>query len=179
MSTTCGRLRSNEKFPGVPRYRDHRVLLDRHAHEIDGIVISTPDHWHLDMGLAAIRAGKHVYLEKPLAPTIWECRELRKAAAASGVITQFGAQGHSFEALQVLREWVDAGVVGAIHAVHLWTDRMRPHDYVAPMNRCRDRRSAHLRLGTVAWAAPVASIPPGLCAEPLAKLGWGFRRRGR
>ncbi len=120
-----------EKFPGVPRYRDHRVLLDRHAHEIDGIVISTPDHWHLDMGLAAIRAGKHVYLEKPLAPTIWECRELRKAAAASGVITQFGAQGHSFEALQVLREWVDAGVVGAIHAVHLWTDRMRTHDYVA------------------------------------------------
>jgi predicted dehydrogenase len=117
--------------PKVPRYRDYRRLLDRHADEIDGIVISTPDHWHRDMGLAAIAAGKHVFMEKPLAPTIEECRELRHAAEASRVITQFGAQGHAFEALRVLREWIDAGAVGRVSRVVTWTDRMRPQDFVA------------------------------------------------
>ncbi len=119
------------EYPTVPRYRDYRRLLDRHAHEIDGVVISTPDHHHLDMGLAALAAGKHVYMEKPLAPTIWECRELQRAAAASKAVTQLGAQGHSFEGLRVLREWLDAGVAGPVSSVILWTDRMRPHDFVA------------------------------------------------
>lgn len=147
-----------DRFPGVPRYRDYRETLARHAQEIDGVVISTPDHWHLDMGLAALRAGKHVYLEKPLAPTIWECRELQKAAASAGVVTQFGAQGHSFEALQVLREWVDAGVVGKIHSVYLWTDRMRPHDFVAA-GEPRPGQPVPATLDWERWLGPRRSRP--------------------
>lgn len=118
------------EFPAVPHYRDYRRLLDRHAAGIDGIVISTPDHQHLKMGLAALQAGKHVFLEKPLAPTLWECRELQRAAASSKVRTQLGVQGHSFEALRVLREWIDAGAIGRIDEVVLWSDRMRPKDFV-------------------------------------------------
>ena len=114
------------QFPAVPHYRDYRRLLDRHASEIDGIVISTPDHHHCAMALAALQLGKHVYLEKPLAPTIAECRRIAAAAAAAGpgVCTQFGTHGHSMEALRVLREWVDAGAVGRIQSVHLWTERL-------------------------------------------------------
>lgn len=118
------------QFPAVPRYRDYRKLLDRHAHGIDGIVISTPDHLHLTMGVAAIAAGKHIYLEKPLAPTLWECRELQRAAEHSRVRTQLGVHGHSFEALRVLREWLDAGAAGKIERIVLWSDRMKPKDFV-------------------------------------------------
>lgn len=115
------------EFPAVPRYRDFRVMLDRHAREIDGIVISTPDHLHHPMAIAALQAGKHVYLEKPLAPTIWECRQLQAAAAAHPHLrTQTGVHGHSFEALRVLREWLDAGAAGRVHTVCLWSNRLSP-----------------------------------------------------
>lgn len=121
---------SYASHPGVPRYRDYRKVLDRHAHDIDGVVISTPDHQHLTMARAALQAGKHVYLEKPLAPTIAECRALARAAANAKAVTQLGVQGHSFEALRVLREWIDAGAAGRITEVVLWSDRMKPRDYV-------------------------------------------------
>lgn len=118
------------QFPGVPRYRDYRALLDRHAKDIDGVVISTPDHLHREMAVAALELGKPVYLEKPLAPTLWECRQLRRAAERARVVTQLGVHGHSFEALRVLREWIDAGAAGRIERVVLWSDRMSPTSFV-------------------------------------------------
>jgi len=118
------------EFPQVPVYRDARRLLDRHADAIDGVVISTPDHTHLPLALLAFAAGKHVYLEKPLAPTIGECQELRRAAAAAGVCAQLGVQGHSFEGLRVLREWLDAGAAGRVRSVELWSDRMSRETFV-------------------------------------------------
>lgn len=118
------------QFPAVPRYRDYRRMLDRHAKDIQGVVISTPDHLHREMAVAVLELGKHLYLEKPLAPTLWECRELQQAAARSRVVTQLGVHGHSFEALRVLREWIDAGVAGRIERVALWSDRMSPQGFV-------------------------------------------------
>jgi predicted dehydrogenase len=113
-------------FPAVPRFRDFRRMLDRHADGIDAVVISTPDHSHYEAGMACIALGKHVFIEKPLAPTPWECRELERAAHRSGIKAQLGVQGHSMEALRVLREWIDAGAVGAVHTVYLWTNRLNP-----------------------------------------------------
>lgn len=118
-------------FPDVPRYRDYRVLLERHAHELDGVVVSTPDHSHFQIGMAVMAAGLNLYMEKPLANSIWECRELAAAARRSGVKTQLGVQGHSAGALRVLREWLDAGVIGPVREVYLWTDRMQPGRYTA------------------------------------------------
>jgi predicted dehydrogenase len=117
-------------FPSVPHYRDYRTLLDRHHREIDGVVISTPDHLHFPMAIAALEAGKHVYLEKPLCTTIWECRQLAAAAARAGVQTQIGTHGHSFDGLRVLREWLDAGAIGAVHTVILWSSRFKPENAV-------------------------------------------------
>lgn len=118
------------QFPQVPRYRDYRRMLDQHAAHIDGVVISTPDHLHREMAIAAIERGKHVYLEKPLAPTLWECREIQRAAERSPVCTQLGVHGHSFEALRVLREWIEAGAAGRVARVMLWSDRMSPQSFV-------------------------------------------------
>lgn len=119
------------EFPKVPRYRDYRRMLERHREEIDGVVVSTPDHSHHPIALAVMQAGLHVYVEKPLATTIWECRELEAAARLHGVKTQLGVQGHSTGALRILREWLDAGAIGPVRAVHLWTDRMQPGRYTS------------------------------------------------
>jgi len=122
--------RTYSAFQDVPRYRDFRRMLDRHAGKIDGVVISTPDHSHYSVAMACMAAGKHVYIEKPLAPTPWECRELEKAAERHRVKAQLGIQGHSAEALRVLREWIDAGAAGPIESVYLWTSRIPPHRYI-------------------------------------------------
>lgn len=139
--------------PNVPRYRDYRRMLDRHAGQLDAVVISTPDHQHHPMARAALAAGLHVYLEKPLAPTLQECAELRQAAAGSELRTQIGLHGHSFEALRVLREWIDAGAAGPIESVQLWSDRLPPSqahwtDRPAPEERVPGTLDWDLWLGT-------------------------------
>ncbi len=115
--------------PNVPKYEDYRQLLDRHADEIDGVVIATPDHAHHPIGMACMAAGKHVYIEKPLAPTPVESRELAAAAKQFQVKTQLGVQGHTFEALRVAKEWIDAGAIGEVTSVYLWTDRIMAKDF--------------------------------------------------
>jgi predicted dehydrogenase len=112
------------QFPSVPQFRDFRVMFDQLGGKIDAVVISTPDHAHYATGMVAMQLGKHVYIEKPLAPTIWETRQLHALAKKSGVVTQMGIQGHSFTGLRVLKEWIDAGAVGEINEVYLWTDRL-------------------------------------------------------
>jgi predicted dehydrogenase len=112
------------KFPSVPQFLDFRVMFDRLGSQIDAVVISTPDHAHFPTGMTAMQLGKHLYLEKPLAPTIWETRQLHAMAKKSRVVTQMGIQGHSFTGLRVLKEWIDAGAVGDITEVFLWTDRL-------------------------------------------------------
>lgn len=121
--------RAYSAHPSVPRYRDFRTMLDRHAAGIDAIIISTPDHSHCPIALACMARGKHVYIEKPLAPTAWECRAMAQAATRHRVKTQLGIQGHSTSGLRMLREWIDAGVAGRVTELHLWTDRMQPARY--------------------------------------------------
>ena len=72
-------------------------MLDKEAANIDAVTVGTPDHIHAVASMAAIRAGKHVYTQKPLTNTIHEARELTKAARAAGVATQMGNQGHATE----------------------------------------------------------------------------------
>jgi predicted dehydrogenase len=119
-----------QQFPDVPRYRDYRALLDRHHKELDGVLVCTPDHSHHPIVMAVMEAGLNVFVEKPMATTIWECRDMAAAARRHKVVTQLGIQGHSTGALRLLREWLDAGAIGSVRAVHLWTDRMQPSRYV-------------------------------------------------
>ena len=119
-----------QEFPDVPRYRDYRQLIDRHRGGIDGVLVCTPDHSHHPITVDVMAAGLNVFVEKPMATTIWECRDMEAAARRHKVVTQLGVQGHSAGALRLLREWIDAGAIGKVRTVHLWTDRMQPHRYV-------------------------------------------------
>ena len=112
-----------DKFPGVPRFKDFRVMLDKMDKQIDAVSIATPDHMHYPIVMWAIAHGKHVLCEKPLTRTVDEAMILKKAVAASGVITQMGNQGHAGDGLRQMQEWINAGLIGEVATAYHWTDR--------------------------------------------------------
>ena len=114
---------SLENYPKAKRFTDYRVMFDKMAKEIDAVTISVPDHSHFPAAMYAMALGKHVFVQKPLANTIWECRQLLLAARKYGVTTQMGIQGHTFEGQRLLKEWTEAGVIGRPESVRYWTNR--------------------------------------------------------
>jgi predicted dehydrogenase len=108
-----------ERYPNARRYRDYRVLLEKEK-ELDGVLIATPDHTHAVIAIAAMKAGKHVYCQKPLTHTIAEARRLAKVARETGVVTQMGIQGHSSGDMRKICEWIGDGAIGAVREVHAW-----------------------------------------------------------
>lgn len=115
--------RTYEEFPGVPRFRDYRKMLDQLGNKIDAVTVSTPDHMHFPIALAALSLGKHVFVEKPLTHTVAEARQLDKLAREKKVATQMGNQGHANEGMRLIKEWHQAGVLGEVREMHSWTDR--------------------------------------------------------
>jgi predicted dehydrogenase len=100
-------------------YEDYRKLLDDAA-SFDAVLIATPDHWHAPLCKAFLRAGKHVYCEKPLAHSVAEARQLRELARASKVITQMGNQGSASASLRRGIEIIKAGALGPVREVYQW-----------------------------------------------------------
>jgi len=137
------------RFPAVPKYQDFRKMLRELDDQIDAVTISTPDHTHHAAGMLAISMGKHVFIQKPLARTIGETRELLLAARRHDVITQMGNQGHAGEGLRLAREWVQAGLIGTVREVHVWTRKME----VGPYKSTRKERPApgETPPGTLDW----------------------------
>ena len=113
-----------KRFPAsTPKFRDFRVMFDKMGKQIDAVVISTPDHMHYPIAAWAIANGKHVFCQKPLTRTIWEANELKRLAKEAGVITQMGNQGHTHEGWRLIKEWYEAGILGQIKEIHIWTNR--------------------------------------------------------
>lgn len=98
-------------WPSVPHYRDFRVMFDRMDRSIDAVLVATPDHSHFCATMEALRRGKAVFVEKPLAHTFRECELLLAAARKTGVVTQMGNQGHSGDNFFQYRDYVSSGVI--------------------------------------------------------------------
>ena len=113
---------AHKTYPGAARYKDFRQMLDREK-SLDAVVVSTPDHVHAIAAITAMRAGKHVYCEKPLAHSIYELREMAKVARETGVVTQMGQQGHAMEGTRRAVETFRSGAIGEVTELHVWTDR--------------------------------------------------------
>ena len=117
------RIRPELRDPQTPVYRDYRQLL---AHSpLDAVVIASPDHWHAQMTIDALKAGKHVYVEKPLAYSLEEAIRVRDVARAAGRITQVGYQRRSISHFYEARDLVATGILGEITQVLLWSSRNR------------------------------------------------------
>jgi predicted dehydrogenase len=107
-----------EKFPKARKYSDFRKLLEQK--EIDGVVISTPDHTHAPATLMALQSGRHVYCEKPLTHTISEARQVAAAARSNKRVTQMGTQIHAGANYRRVVELVQSGAIGPVQEVHNW-----------------------------------------------------------
>jgi predicted dehydrogenase len=105
---------------GAAIYVDYRVMLQRADRDIDAVVIAAPNHIHAIAAMAAMRAGKGVYCEKPLTRSIFEARELARVAEETGVATQMGNQGHSTDDIRRAVEWIRDGAIGPVKEVHAW-----------------------------------------------------------
>jgi predicted dehydrogenase len=108
-----------KRYPNATVYKDFREMLDREK-GIDGVVVATPDHTHAVISMAAMKAGKHVYCQKPLTHDVYEARMLAQAAREAKVATQMGIQGHSGEGARLICEWIWAGLLGEIREVDAW-----------------------------------------------------------
>lgn len=137
-------------FPGVPKYRDFRKLFDEMGDKIDAVMVATPDHSHFPICMAAMKLGIHVYVEKPLARTFYECELLMEAEKQYGVITQMGNQGHSEANFFQFKAWKNAGIIKDVTAI------------TAHMN---NERRWH------AWDPKMVSYPKGEAIP--ANMDWG------
>jgi predicted dehydrogenase len=112
-----------EMFPKAPYFRDYRKMLEVESKNFDAVIVSTPDHMHYPIALAAMQMGKHVYVEKPLTHDIWEARKLTELAREKKVVTQMGNQGSSGKGTRITEAIVQSGMIGEVHTVEVWTDR--------------------------------------------------------
>jgi predicted dehydrogenase len=110
------------KWPNAKKYKDFRVMLEKEK-DIDAITVTTPDHTHYVIAMAAMQLGKHVYVQKPLAHNIAEVRKLTEAAKNYKLVTQMGNQGSSGDGVRRMQEWYNAGLIGDCARVHVWTNR--------------------------------------------------------
>lgn len=120
--------------PGVKQFKDYRQLLD--SKEIDAVVIGSPDHWHKQMTLDAIDAGKDVYIEKPISHSIEEGAQMVKAVESSKRVVQTGTQQRSWKHYIAGKQLVDAGKLGQITLVRAYwyqnyTGKQAPSDFAA------------------------------------------------
>src|SRR5271157_5637852 len=157
-------------FPNAERFKDYRVMLEQRK-DIEAVLVATPDHMHAPVALAALRAGKHVYVEKPMAHTIEEARVMARVAAETGLVTQMGNQGHAGEGLRQIREWIQAGVIGTVREIHGWSDRPL-NWWKQPATRPTESVPVPASLDWDLWlgAAPARPYSPAYC--PVGWRAW-------
>ncbi len=107
----------------IRSFADYRKLFEEMADEVDAVAIATPNHHHAPAALLAVRRGIHVYVEKPMALTIGEARQLTEEAKRHGVVSQMGQHGHSCAGARSLCEYIWAGAIGEVRTVYSWSDR--------------------------------------------------------
>jgi len=155
-------------YPKAKRYRDFRMMLEEQK-DIDAVVVATPDHTHALVAMAAIKAGKHVYVEKPLTYSVYESRKLTEAAREAKVVTQMGNQGHASEDIRNVCEWIADGAIGPVREVHAWTTHA-----VWPQGIERPKETPPVPDGLDwdRWLGPAPYRPYHPAYHPMLWRGW-------
>lgn len=154
---------SVKAFPKAKYYKDWREMFDKERRHFDAVSVSTPDHNHAIVALAAMRRRKHVYVQKPLTHDIYEARVLTEAAKKYKVVTQMGNQGSSSDGSRSITEWYNAGLIGEVHTVYAWTNRpVWPQGIPWPANKSEIPKELNwdLWLGTAPYTEYVDKLVP-------------------
>lgn len=164
---------SYARYPKAELYTDFRTMLDRRK-DIDAVIVTTPDHTHAVAAVAAMKLGKHVYCQKPLAHSIYEARVMREVAAQTGVVTQMGNQGHSLDGTRGIVELVRSGAIGKVREAHVWTDRPGKY-WKQPVERPMSQPPVPDKLNWDLWLGPAKYRPyhPIYCPHDW-RAWWDF-----
>src|SRR5213083_893910 len=158
-----------QKYPKAKRFKDYREMLDKEGRNIDAVTVSIPDHSHAAAGTLAMKAGKHAFIQKPLARTLGEVRALEQAAKKYKVATQMGNQGHAREGTRVIRELVEAGAIGTVKEVRFWTNRpWWPQGIDRPLQEFYVPATLDWNL----WLGPAPERPYNPAYAPFKWRGW-------
>lgn len=153
-------------FEKSKQFTDYRRMLDKMHASIDAVVISTPDHSHFHPAIMALNMGKHVYLEKPLAHSVWETRTITELAKSKGLATQLGAQRHAIPNMSRIVELIQTGAIGKVTEVHSWVNSER-----GMVPRVEETKAVPATLDYDLWLGPVEYRP----YDPnITPYGWRF-----
>ncbi|MDX2036409.1 MAG: Gfo/Idh/MocA family oxidoreductase [Isosphaeraceae bacterium] len=163
-----------EKFPAAKTFADFRALLEEFTNKIDAVTVSTPDHTHAAATVQALRLGKPVYCQKPLAHSCYEARLMREVAAEKKLATQMGNQGTSHPGFRKGIELIRSGKVGPIREVHVWTNRPFKYWKQAPdiVARPSDTTPPPKHLSWKLWLGPAPERPYHPVYHPHDWRGW-------
>lgn len=158
-----------KKFPNAKKYKDFRRMLEKEHKNIDAVMIATPDHCHAPAAIMAMKMGKHVYVEKPMAHTILEARRMTEVAKEMGVVTQMGQGGHAGEGLRLTYEFIHDGAIGTVREVHVWSDRPI---WPQGVDRPKDTPPIPKTLDWDSWLGPARWRPYHNAYVPFNWRGW-------
>jgi predicted dehydrogenase len=158
------------QFPAAKAFRDFRRMFDTMEKQIDAVVVATPDHVHAVAAMAAIKRKKHVYCEKPLAHSVYEVRELMKAARNYRVVTQLGNQGHSYDSIRDFVEWIQDGAIGRVHTIHAGCAAV--NSGIAQLKEVREGQPVPPGLDWDLWLGPAQYRPYHRAYLPGSWRGW-------
>ncbi len=158
------------KFPKAKKFYDYRVMLEKMSSEIDAVVVSTPDHMHSHPAMMAMRMGKHLYCEKPMAHSISEIRMMTEIAKEKKLATQLGVQRHTIENIHRVVEIIQSGAIGEVREVYSWFggDRGMP-----PMPTEFPEVPAHLKWDLWLGVAKERPYSPDYCPYNW-RFWWDF-----
>lgn len=151
---TDGAAKARKKYPEAKFFQDYRKVMD--LKNLDAVLIATPDHMHALPALAAMRSGRQVYCEKPLAHTVHEVRLLRETAAKTGAVTQMGTQIHAGENYRRVVELIQSGAIGKIGRVHVWCNA-KPRPAPKSWRESPDKQAPGFAYDL--WLGPAAMRP--------------------
>jgi predicted dehydrogenase len=155
-----------KKHPKAKTYIDWRKMLDQK--DIDAVTVSTAEHTHAPASIAAMKRGKHVYCEKPLAHSVYEARMMRQTCRQAKVATQMGTQIHATDNYRRVVELVQSGAIGPVREVHVWVDQ----GIEGPRSRPQETPPVPKDLHWDLWIGPAPSRPYHPCYFKDRSMSW-------
>lgn len=149
-------------------YNDFRKLLAAEK-DLDAVLAVVPDHSHAVVSMAAIKACKHVYCQKPFTHTVYEAHKLAEAARKAKVATQIGTVNQAGEGRRLLQEWIEDGAIGDVREVHIWSNR--PF-WPQGIGRPKDTPTVPSTLDWELWLGSAPYRPYHPAYLPLVFRGW-------
>jgi len=157
-----------DSYKGCTAYVDFRELLEKEA-DVDAIYVATPDHWHAPISIAAMRKGKHVLCQKPMAHSIGEARRMASVAREMKVATALPVNNPYNANTQLISDWIADGAIGRVREVHNWSSR--PY-WPQAVERPKEAMPVPQHLNWDLWVGPAPMRPYNKAYLPFVWRGW-------